>query len=208
MPSLSEHKLTPIEMNFLQQTLTTDFKPSNIRLREGEHQYGLAKAIASFQLELYLPDVKDIVKKLYGEEKTADIQLIRKVQTILKKMEKSSIVKILPKKMPWELQRYAVSGFKFEDAEKTLVVLATDEEIRQAQTLLDTASSQQGTHLDKWNEPRARSYILLLSLMVAASYTTIIWDILQPIVSPIIFISAFTIAAVSSIFLGRFLSKE
>jgi hypothetical protein len=208
MTSVSEHKLTPTEMQFLQQTLTVDFKPSSIRLREGEHQYGLAKAIASFQLELYFPDVKDIVKKLYGEQKTADIQLIRKVQTILKKMEKSSIVKILPKKKPWELQRYAVSGFKFQDVDKNFVVLATDEEIRQAQSLLDTASSQQGTQLTKWNEPRARSYILLLSLIVAASYVTIVWDILQPIVSPIIFISAFIIAAVSSIFLGRFLSKE
>jgi hypothetical protein len=208
MTSVSEHKLTPTEMQFLQQTLTVDFKPSSIRLREGEHQYGLAKAIASFQLELYFPDVKDIVRKLYGEQKTADIQLIRKVQTILKKMEKSSIVKILPKKKPWELQRYAVSGFKFQDVDKNLVVLATDEEIRKAQNLLDTTSSQQGTHLIRWNEPKIRSYILLLSLIVAASYTTIIWDILQPIVSPIIFISAFTIAAVSSIFLGRFLSKE
>jgi hypothetical protein len=208
MTSVSEHKLTPTEMQFLQQTLTVDFKPSSIRLREGEHQYGLAKTIASFQLELYFPDVKDIVKKLYGEQKTADIQLVRKIQTILKKMEKSSIVKILPKKKPWELQRYAVSGFKFQDVDKNLVVLATDEEIRQAQSLLDTASSQQGTHLTKWNEPRARSYILLLSLMVAASYTTIIWDIIQPIVSPIIFISAFTVGTVSSIYLGRFLSKE
>jgi hypothetical protein len=208
MTSVSEHKLTPTEMQFLQQTLTVDFKPSSIRLREGEHQYGLAKAIASFQLELYFPDVKDIVKKLYGEQKTADIQLIRKVQTILKKMEKSSIVKILPKKKPWELQRYAVSGFKFQDVDKNLVVLATDEEIRQAQSLLDTASSQQGTQLTKWNEPRARSYILLLSLIVAASYVTIVWDVAQPIVSPIIFVSAFSIAAVSSVFLGRFLSKE
>jgi len=208
MTSVSEHKLTPPEMQFLQQTLTVDFKPSSIRLREGEHQYGLAKAIASFQLELYFPDVKDIVKKLYGEQKTADIQLIRKIQTILKKMEKSSIVKILPKKKPWELQRYAVSGFKFQDVDKNLVVLATDEEIRQAQSLLDTASSQQGTQLTKWNEPKTRSYILLLSLIVAASYVTIVWDVAQPIISPIIFVSAFSIAVVSSVFLGRFLSKE
>lgn len=206
--SLSEHKLTPTEMQFLQQTLTNGLKPSSIRLREGEHQYSLAKAIAAFQLELYFPDVKDIVRKLYGEGKTDDMQLIRKVQTILKKMEKSNTVKILPKKMPWELQRYALSGFKFEDVDKNIVPLATDEEIQQAQSLLDAASSQQGTRLDKWHEPRVRSYILLLSLLVAASYMTIIWDIVQPLVSPLIFICAFSLAVVCSIFLGRLLSKE
>jgi hypothetical protein len=195
-------------MQFLQETLTADYKPSSIRLREGEHQYALAKAIASFQLELFFPDVKDLVKKLYGEGKTKDIQLIRKVQTILKKMERSNMVKILPKKMPWELQRYAVSGFKFEDVDKNLVVLATDDEIRQAQSLLDTASSQKGTHLAKWRDPRTKSYILLLSVIAVTSYVAIVWDLVQPTVSPIIFISAFSIATVCSILLGRLVSKE
>jgi hypothetical protein len=195
-------------MQFLQETLTADYKPSSIRLREGEHQYALAKAIACFQLELFFPDVKDLVKKLYGEEKTSDIQLIRKVQTILKKMEKSNMVKILPKKMPWELQRYAVSGFKFEDVDKNLVVLATDDEVRQAQSLLDAASSQKGPHLAKWHDPRTKSYILLLSVIAVTSYVAIVWDLVQPTVSPTIFISAFSIATICSILLGRLVSKE
>jgi hypothetical protein len=102
--------LTPSEIQFLQEALSAEYKISSIRLRDGEHQHSLAKAIASFQLELCFPDVKDIIKRLYGEEKTADVQLVRKIQTILKKMEKSNIVKILPKKKPWELQKYALSA--------------------------------------------------------------------------------------------------
>ena len=90
---MPEPRLTQSEIQFLQEALSSDFRMSNIRLREGEHQYSLAKAIAAFQLELYFPDVKDIIRKLYGEQQTSDVQLVRKVQTILKKMEKSNIVK-------------------------------------------------------------------------------------------------------------------
>jgi len=110
--SLSQRGLTPSETRFLQEILSANYKICSIRLREGEYQYGLAKAIASFQLELYFPDVKDVIKRLYGEEKTNDIEFIRKIQTILKKMEKNNVVRIFPKKKPWELQRYALSSFK------------------------------------------------------------------------------------------------
>jgi len=85
----------------------------------------MAEGIASFQLELRFPDVKDIIERLYSEEKTDDPQFVRKIQTILKKMEKNDVVRILPKKKPWELQRYALSSFKFIDVDKKPVVLGT-----------------------------------------------------------------------------------
>lgn len=206
---MSEPKLTPNEIQFFQEALNADYKMSSIRLREGEHQFGLAKAIASFQLELYFPDVKDIVRKLYGRDQTADVQLVRKVQTILKKMEKSNIVKILPKKKPWELQKYALSSFKFQDVDKNMTVLATDEQIKQAQTLLNSALSQlQETSLSKFGNAKLKVYTFGLALIVVASYTAIVWDVIQPVISPIILVSSFSIAIAGSIILGRTLSRR
>jgi hypothetical protein len=200
--------MTPSEIQFLQQAFNAEYKNSSIRLREGEHQFGLAKAIASFQLELYFPDVKDIIKRLYGEDKTDDVQLVRKIQTILKKMEKSNIVKILPKKKPWELQKYALSSFKFQDVDKNMTVLATDEQIKQAQNLLtSTLNRLQESPLGKPNV-KTRAYKLALALLVAASYTAILWDATQPLVNPIILVSAFLLAIAGSFALGRTLSKH
>ncbi len=205
---MSEPRMTPSELQFLQETMSADYKISSIRLREGEHQFGLAKAIASFQLELCFPDVKDIIKRLYGEGKTADVQVVRKVQTILKKMEKSNIVKILPKKKPWELQKYALSSFKFQDVDKNMTILATDEQIKQAQNLLNsTLSRLQESPVGKLNV-RTKAYTFALALIVVASYTTILWDVTQPVVSPIIFVSAFLLAIAGSFALGRTLSKH
>jgi len=205
---LSEPRLTPSEIQFLQETMSADYKISSIRLREGEHQFGLAKAIASFHLELYFPDVKDIIKRLYGEEKTADVQLVRKIQTILKKMEKSNIVKILPKKKPWELQKYALSSFKFQDVDKNMTILATDEQIKQAQNLLNsTLNRLQESPVGKLNV-KAKVYTFALALLVVASYATILWDVMQPVVSPIIFVSAFLLAIAGSFVLGRTLSRQ
>jgi hypothetical protein len=106
--------LTQTEIQFLQEALNSNYKAVNIRLRKGEYQYDLAKVIASFQLELYFPNVKEIIGKLFGEEKMNDTQFVRKIQTILKKMEKINVVRILPKKKPWELQDtyFQVSSFK------------------------------------------------------------------------------------------------
>ena len=204
---LSEGKLTPNEIESLQETLGTDCKTSNIRLREGEHQHAIAKAIAAFQLQLYFPDVKDIVKSLYGEDETSDIQLVRKIQTILKKMEKSNIVKILPKKKPWELQRYALSSFKFQDADKNLVILATDEQVKQAQNLLKSTISQQEKPIIRFKNAKTMVYTFILTSIIAISYIISIWDIIQPIINPIIFTLAFSIAVAGSITLGKILSR-
>ena len=203
--SLSQRKLTPSETRFLQEVLSANSKICNIRLREGEYQYGLVKAIASFQLELYFPDVKDIIKRLYGEEKTNDIQFIRKIQTILKKMEKSNVVRILPKKKPWELQRYALSSFKFQDVNKNLVILATDQQIKQMQNLLRSVLRQQETPKAKLSNIKTK--ISILVFMIIASYTAILWDLTQSAVNSIIFVLAFSIAVACSLMLGKILSQ-
>ena len=204
---MSDTKLTPTETQILQEALNTDYKQSNIRLRQGEHQYTIAKAIASFQLEFYFPDVKDIVKNLYEEEKTNDVQLIRKIQTILKKMEKSDIVKILPKKKPWELQRYALSSFKFQDAEKNFVILATDAEIRQAKNRLDSTPTQQETSVTKLRNMKTAAYTIALAFIVVTAYFVSIWCIMQPNINPPIFTIGLSIAAAASIMLGKILSR-
>lgn len=203
---MSEHRLTPREILFLQQVVSADHKIVNIRLREGEYQCNLAKAIASFQLELCFPDVKDITKRLYGEEKANDTQFIRKIQTILKKMEKSNVVRILKKKKPWELQRYALSSFKFQDVDNNLVILATDQQIKQMQNLLHAILSQQEKPTAKLSNIKTK--ISILVSMIVASYTAILWDLVQPTINPIIFVPALSVAVVCSLTLGKILSQK
>lgn len=115
---MSHEKSGRKDIECLKEALDCEAKAVNIRLREGEYQFSLAKAIASFELELAFPDVKDLVKKLFGDKNAEDLQFISKIQTILKKMEKSGVIKILPKDKPWERQRYALSSFKFQDVDK------------------------------------------------------------------------------------------
>jgi hypothetical protein len=184
--------------------LSANHKVCDIRLREGEYQYHLAKVIASFQLELYFPDVKDIIKRLYGEEKADDIRFRRKIQTILKKMERNDVVRILPKMRPWELQRYALLSFKFQDVEKNRVVFATSQQIKQTQNLLNSVLGQQERSTAKLSNIK----ICILVFIVVASYMAIIWDLIQPTINPIIFVPAFSVAVACSLMLGRTLSQE
>jgi hypothetical protein len=186
----------------LKDALSADYKTTNIRLREGEYQYTLAKAITSFQLELQFPDVKDIIKALYGEEKAGDIQFIRKIQTILKKMEKSNIIQILPKKKPWDLQRYALTSFKFQDADKNLVAFVTDYQIKQAQDMLLSISVSQEAPTVKPDKIK----ICVLVLMVITFYAASVWALTQYIINPIIFVLAFSVAIACSVILGKALS--
>ena len=198
---MSQHQLKPIEARILEESLNSDYKTVSIRLQQGEYQYELAKGITSFELEHHFPDVKDLIKKLYGDEKTNDPQFIRKIQTILKKMEKNNIIRILPKNRPWELQRYAISSFKFIDVDKNLVILATPQETEQIQDLLHSGLSPQ-------NVPTAKpSYIkikiLILAFIMIISYTGVLWSLLQPIINPIIFVPAFYTAVACSLILGK-----
>jgi len=193
-------------LEHLEEALNSEAKEVNIRLREGEYQFGLAKAIASFELELGFPDVKDLVKKLFGEKKTEDLQFVSKIQTILKKMEKSGVVKILPKDKPWELQRYALSSFRFQDIEKNLIVLAAKSEIDKTMDLIHTQPCPKSApvlrpyHMASWTLP--------LIFLVISSYATIIWVLSQSTINPIIFGSAFCVAAVCSTLLAVFISKR
>ncbi len=203
---MSQRKLTVREIQVLQDALDAEREVSDIRLRRGEYQYSLAEALASFQLELRFPNVKDVIRRLYGDEQTEDIQFVRKIQTILKKMEKSNVVHILPKRKPWELQRYAISSFRFEDVDRNLVTLATEQQIEQMRDLLDSRLNQQRTV--ERRIPNAKIKICILVFAVTASYATILWDFMQPAINPVIFVPVFSVAIACSLMLGKVLSKE
>jgi hypothetical protein len=195
-------KLSREDIQFLQEVIKTDYASASIRLRAGEHQYGLARAIASSMLELHFPDVKEIINRLYGEQEASDLQFIRKIQTVLKKMEKSGIVKILPKVRPWELQRYALSSFKFVDSDKNSVSFATGEQIDQTRNLLRSLLNQQ--QLAKINYAK----LCILALIVLASYASILWSLMQPVIIPVVFVASLSLSVVCSLMLGKTLSKK
>ena len=204
---MSQHTLTPKEALLLHESINSDTKTVNIRLREGEYQYILAKEIASFQLELKFPNVKDLTKKLKTEEEADEGRFIRMIQTVLKKMEKSDVIKILPKDKPWELQKYALSSFKFQDADKNLISLATQQQIEQAQNLLiPLLPKSKNIHATKSNYIKAK--ILTLVLLVVISYAAALWSLLQLVINSIIFIPAFCIAVICSLMLGKLLSQR
>lgn len=203
---MSQVRLTGDEIRFFQEVLNADYEICSIRLREGEYQFDLAKAIASFQLELYFPDVREIITRSYGEEKANDIKFRRKIQTILKKLEKNNVVRILPKKKPWELQQYALSSFKFKDVDNNPVTLATNQQIEKSQNLLNSILSRRERPTIKLNKNKTKISILVFIIII--SYAVILWDLMQPIIAPIIFIFAFSIAVACSIMLGRLLSRE
>lgn len=200
---MSKPKLSPVEGQILEDALKAECRLSEIRLREGEYQYDLARTIAAFQLELYFPNVKDIIDRLYGKEKTDDIQFVRKIQTILKKMEKSNVIKILPKKKPWALQRYVLLSFKFQDIDKNLIVLATDEQIKQTLVMLHF-TNKDVIHSESIHT-RMEVYILCIAVIVL--YLVSMWALLQSNMLLIVFIPAFSLAIICSLLLGNFLSR-
>jgi hypothetical protein len=199
---LPQRRLSLREIKFLEEVASADIVSINIRLREGEYQYNLVKAIASFQLDLMFPDVKDLIWRLYGEEKALDLQFVRKIQTILKKMEKSGIVRILPKKNPWQLQRYALSSFRFQDSDKNLIVLATDQQTKQVQDGLRSALNEQ--------DIGERSYLrtLALTLILVVSYAVAVWALVQPNLSPIVFVPGLSVSVICSLLLGKMLAEK
>ena len=198
---MPQDRLKPSEAQLLEESISSDCKTTNIRLQQGGYQYDLAKGVASFQLEQHFPDVKDLIRKLYGEEKTDDSQFIRTVQTILKKMEKENVVRILPKDKPWELQRYALSSFKFIDVDKNLVILATPQQTEQTQNLLHSALNPQNMPTTKPSYVKTK--ILISAFIMVISYTGALWSLLQPIINPIIFVPAFYTAVACSFILGK-----
>lgn len=197
------------ELEELEKAFSSETKAVNIRLREGEYQLGLAKAIASSELELRFPDAKDLVRKLFGEKKTEDLQFVGKIQTILKKMEKSGIVKILPKEKPWELQRYALCSFKFLDVEKNQIALATKTEIENTRGLIHSQSSKaNGAVVRPKRTTSINAGILLLIFVTVVSYSAIIWTLTLPAVDLAVFASAFCATITCSILLGILISRR
>ncbi len=199
---MSQRRLSPGEIKFLEEASNAESVSGSIRLREGEYQYNLVNAIAAFELDLTLPDAKDLIRKLWGEEKTSDLQFVRKIQTILKKMEKGNIVRILPKKNPWQLQRYAVSSFTFRDSDKNLVTLATDQQIRQMKDLLHYAK----TYQEKGGRENIKAFTL--AMVAIASYAVVLVALLQSTINPIAFASALFVSIVCSLMLGKTLGQE
>jgi len=198
---LSNPGLSQDEIKFLDETAKSDYKDATIRLREGEYQYSLAKAIASFHLEMHFPDVKDIIRRLYGDDKANDLQFVRKVQTVLKKMEKSGIVKILPKSKPWELQKYSLSSFRFQDSDKSSVSFASDEERETLRSHLRTIVNTQET-----TPTVSRVRIVALVLSTIVFYSIVLWALLQPVVDAVVFIPALGMAVLFSVLLGETLT--
>lgn len=203
---MSQHSLTKDQVELLKQGLDSETKSVNIRLRKGEYQFDLAKEIASFELQLHFPDAKDLVKKLYGEAKTEDTRFVSKIQTILKKMEKSNIVRILPKTKPWELQKYALTSFKFQDVDKNLIVLATDDQIKQTRNLKSKPSSQQMPTTKPINYAKIK--ILTLAFIAILSYVAVMWTIAQTNINLAILVPAFIIAIACSLILGKQLAQK
>lgn len=197
---MEQHRLSLEDAGFLQEVLKADSASVSIRLRVGEHQYGLARVIASFMLELQFPDVKDIIRRLYGENMANDLQFIRKIQTVLKKMEKSGIVRILPKTKPWELQRYALSSFEFVDSDRNSVSFASETQIKQTQDMLRSLSNQQQT--SKMNYVR----LSILMVIATASYALALWSLVQSVIVPSVFVSSLCVCVVSALMLGKALS--
>lgn len=85
---MDHHDLMKEQVEILSRAFDSDTRSIRIRLRKGEYQFELAKEIASQELQLKLPNAKDLVRRLYGEEKEQDTRFMNKIQTILKKMEK------------------------------------------------------------------------------------------------------------------------
>ncbi|MGB9676315.1 MAG: hypothetical protein ACPL0C_03930 [Candidatus Bathyarchaeales archaeon] len=198
---MSKKTLSPEEIKFLQETCNADFKIANVRLREGEYQYNLAKTIASFMLEQHFPDVKDIIKRLYSEEKADDIRFVRKIQTILKKMEKSGLIRILPKEKPWDLQRYALLSFKFRDIDKNDVIFASDQQVRQVKGIIDYIQGEN-------QKGKSKTGILVsLSAIICTSYFLSVWALMQPIINSLVFIPSFSIAVTFAVLLGKTLQN-
>ena len=202
---MSQGNPKPKELEDLESAINSETKTVNIRLREGEYQHSLAKTIATFELELSFPDVKDLVRKLFGEKLTEDAQFVSKIQTVLKKMEKSGIVKILPKEKPWELQRYALTSFKFQDVEKNLITFATKSDLDKTRGLIH---SQKPMPISEKQPRNMIARIPLLVVVIALSLAATLWSLVQPTINLLLFVSTFTIAAASSTLLGIFITRK
>lgn len=203
---LSQEGLIAEELEILKESLNSETKVVNIRLRQGEYQFELAEGIASFELSLVFPNVKDLIGRLYGEKRAQDIRFIRKIQTILKKMEKSNIVIIVPKKSPWDLQRYALTSFRFQDVNKDQVIFATESDKQQTLNLVHSERGPDSVLMSRPNHAIPTIGILVFAIII--SYAAILWALLQPTIDLVVFVSAFCVATVCSVLAGVAFSRR
>ena len=153
-------------------------------------------------LELHFPDVKDIIRRVYGENRVDEIQFVRKIQTVLKKMEKNGIVRILPKTRPWELQRYALSSFKFLDSDKNSVSFATEVQIEHTQSMLRSLSARQQVSKIDYGK------LSIIMVVAVASYALVLWSLVQSVIVPAVFLPSLLVSSISSLMFGKTLSGE
>ena len=92
------------------------------------------------------------------------------------------------------------------DRQKQATVPVIEQQIEQMQKLLHSILRQQKIHVVK--KSKIKTKIFTLALIVGASYTAILWVLMQPIINPILFVPAFSIAIVCSLMLGKYLSLE
>ncbi len=109
----------------------------------------------------------------------------------------------MPKKKPWELQTYGLSSFKFEDVDRTSVILATEQEIEKVQDILGSLSSE---GIPEAQAKLVRTRFLAMLLLLVVSYAAVLWGLLQHTINPFIFVFAFSLATVFSVMLGKILS--
>jgi hypothetical protein len=121
-------------------------------------------------------------------------------------MEKSNIVLILPKTKPWELQKYALTSFKFQDVDKNFIVLATEDQIKQTQNLKSKPSQQQMPPAKPINYFKIK--ILTLAFIAILSYVAVMWTIAQTNINLAILVPAFIIAIACSLILGKQLAQK
>jgi len=109
----------------------------------------------------------------------------------------------LPKRKPWELQRYMLLSFKFQDVDKNIVNFATKNQINQARETLNKILIEEKIKPRKWSI-NIKIFTSLLTLIV--SYGVMVWDLLQPAIDPLIFTAALFTATMSSLALGKALA--
>jgi K+-sensing histidine kinase KdpD len=121
-------------------------------------------------------------------------------------MEKSGVIKILPKEKPWELQRYALTSFKFLDVEKNSVSFATNDEIEKTGQAMNSRPKSESAPVQL---PKSMNLQLpLLIAIIAVSLSLTIWTLTQSPVNLAIFIAAFFLAVTSSAILGALVAKK
>jgi hypothetical protein len=77
-------------------------------------------------------------------------------------------------------------------------------ELSQSENLLHAMVNQQGARVPALINSGVR--VLVLAVVVLLSYVAVLWDFLQPMIDPAVFVLALSVAVISSVALGRALA--